>query len=240
MVQVAFGDHRTDDRRGIVCRADTQGAAELDHLRDEFVEEGALDEQARRCDAHLTRMEGPGARTVLHRVRDVAIAEYDARGLAAELEQQSLHRLATDLGDSTANVRAPREGDHVDIARHDEGLAEFRSASAHVVDDAGRQTRRELSRQLGHAEGILNRRLHDDGVAHGECGPDLPGAVGDWRIGGADARDDADRLSRRDAGGELRAAARDRLAFERGHRDLVALPGELRVHPQPVDRHADL
>ena len=52
---------------------------------------------------------------------DVGVVEDETGALAAELEQEPLHRPAAGLGDPDADLGRAGEADHVDVGRVDQG-----------------------------------------------------------------------------------------------------------------------
>ena len=83
----------------------------------------------RRRGADLPGVEGPHAGDRADGDIEVGVVEHERGALAAELEQQPLHRLAAGFEDALADGRRPGEADHVDVVRLGERDRRLRARS---------------------------------------------------------------------------------------------------------------
>src|SRR5690606_26366172 len=83
-------DERTDHDARLVRVADLEPGCRRRHARGELVVGRVLDQEPRRRDADLTRVEGPDAHRGAERPLEVGVGEDDVRRLAAELHQRAL------------------------------------------------------------------------------------------------------------------------------------------------------
>ena len=126
---------------------------------------------------------------------EVGVVEHDGRALAAELEQQALHVAAGDLADAAADRVEP-----VKLTMSTCGEATSASAGLDAAEPVttlttpgGKPASSKTSPHADDGERVLRRRLHDDGVAHGQGRADLAGHVRRSGSCRRDAGDDADR-----------------------------------------------
>ena len=146
------------------------------HLGLEGVEEVAVDPARREDplgrDAHLAGVGEPGARDGLGHLVQVGVRHDDHRGVGPELHRHPLD--PGDPADPLPDVPAPGEGDLPDPRVRAEQVAQLAARAGEALDPLGGQPR--LEQDLGELEGRQRRvggRLHDDGVAGGQRGPDL-------------------------------------------------------------------
>ncbi len=209
------GDHRAEHRVRLVRVADLEDGRHLRQAFDHLLVDRALHDRTGRRGADLARMERPHRADHLDGGLDVGVVEHQARALAAELEQQALHRAAADLGDALPDAGGTGERDHVDVAGLDERLTGVRRRTGDDVDHAGREPDLvQDADEVDHRERVLRRGAHHDGVAHRERGPELAGHVDDREVVRRDARDRARRLATRDR-------AHEPAGRERGGRHLL-------------------
>ena len=128
-VAVRGGDDRAEHGVGLVRVADLQHVRHLGEALDDLVVHAPLHDRARRRGADLAGVERPRRADHADRGLQVRVVVDERAALAAELEQQALHRAAADLADAHADAGRTGERDHVDVARRDERLAGDRESS---------------------------------------------------------------------------------------------------------------
>ena len=216
----------------------------VDHL----LVHAAVDDRPSRRGADLPAVERPDAADRRHRRGHVGVVEHDASALAAELEQQPLHRRAAGTEDLLTDRRRAGEADHVDVARLGQRRRRFGPRRRDDVDDAGREA--DVVHDLGElddGERVLRRRLHHDRAADRERGSDLAGLVHEREVVGRDAGDRADGGPVDD--GAHQAAGRQRRGRHRRRRQrdpeilgrvagvaLEAIDGDGHLHPRSHHR----
>ena len=228
---VRLRDERPDVGLGVHRIAGHHPGERIAQRGDAVVVHRALEVDARRGGAVLSRVvrRAQGDR-VGHRA-EVGVAEHDHRRLAPELEVHALHALHGPAHHGLARLRRARDADHVDLAVGDERLADLGVAGHHVEQPGGKP---RLDGQLGKPQRRARRggcRLQDDGIARGERGARLPDRHDEREIPRSDPGDHANRAARQDR----RVAVRERAgarAVERARR-----AGE---EPQVVDRERQL
>ena len=125
-VALDAGDHRTDHRVGLERVADLEGLGGLGQLAHELVVAAAVHDGPGRGGADLAAVEGPHAADAGDGLVDVGVVDHHAGALAAELEQQALHRAGAGLVDLDADRGGAGEAHHVDVVVVDERGADAR------------------------------------------------------------------------------------------------------------------
>ena len=137
-------------------------------------------------------MNGP-----VNRLLDVAGVENDVRALATELEGDLLQvGRRGGLHDGAAHGGGAGEGDLVDVhVGGDGGASDLAEAGDDVEDTSGEAgLLDEVGKDKGGQRGLLGS-LHDDGVAGGQGGADLPGEHEDGEVPGDDLAADAELVN---------------------------------------------
>ena len=121
-----------------------QGLGSRNELREEFVRNLALDDDAARVETNLAlveeRTEGRGA----HRVVDVDIVENDHRVEAAKLHRRALERFAGALREHLRGLDTADQIDDPHIRALEEDVGDIRRGPGrvgHDIDDAFRESR---------------------------------------------------------------------------------------------------
>jgi len=127
-----------------------------------------------RCGADLARVEPPHADQRGDRLGEVGVFAHDAGALAAELEEEPLHRLPAGLENAGPDRGRPGERDHVDV---------LRVTSASPTSGRSRSRRSRPGREadlladvgeLDDGQRVLGGGLHHDRVPGREGRSDLP------------------------------------------------------------------
>ena len=162
------------------------------------------------------------------------VLEHDRGGLAAQLEEQALHRLAAFGHDALAHGRRTGERDEVDLRRERQSLPDEMIGRRDDVEDARRDVSL-LGDELGQASGV-ERRVRG-GLEHHR----VPGRQGLSDL----VEDHLEReVPRRDGPDDARGLAHELAGRSRAHR--VVGVGQLldprkgvHVLHRPADRRAD-
>lgn len=141
--------------------------------------------------AELTRVEERAHRDLRRDVLDVHVGADDAAVVPAQLQRDTLQRLARGRHDLLARSDGPGEADlaHVRV------LAQQRAGVVIAVQGLDDARREDVSDQLGELQDAVRRvrgRLRDHAVAGDQGGADLGDGEGEWEVPGADGGDDAD------------------------------------------------
>jgi hypothetical protein len=125
---------------------------------------------------------------------EVRIVEHDQRVLAAHFELEFGHPSHTGAGNLAASGDGSGEGDGIDVAAVQKGLANHGSAPHHEIEDPLGQSRSrdDLGERMGRSRNQVGR-LEQDGVAIAERRCNFPCRNGNGEI---PRRDDADHTDR--------------------------------------------
>lgn len=183
-VELETGDHGALE--GVVFEriADLVGRSTLLEALDELVVDTLLDQDTGAGTAALAVVEedtkvGPGDGIV-----DISIVEDNVGRLAAEFQSNLLQvALSGSLENHAADVGGASEGNLVNVGVGRDGTADHTAKSGDGVKDTSRVS--SFLDELGGVEGrkgSLLSRLHDNRVAGGEGGANLPGPHHDGEV----------------------------------------------------------
>src|ERR1019366_102484 len=161
----------------------------------ELVENVVLNENSSRRGAVLTRVIEGTTGDDGQRVREVGVGEDHDRRVAAQFEDDGLWCLRREFGDASTSTSRTREGCERDEWVLDERFTGNVTSSVYNVEHTGgKDFRRELG-EGGSSERRILRRLHDNRVAGGERGRNLPNCLPEWVVPRRDGPNHAERLT---------------------------------------------
>jgi ParB family chromosome partitioning protein len=131
------------------------------------------------------------------RLREIGVLQHDRRRLAAELEEEALHRRRALLHDPLADGGRAGERDQIDLGRERELLSDEMVGCGDDVDDSGWDVGRLVDQapEAGRVEGRVGRRLQHDRVPGGQRLGELVDADLERKVPGDDRADHPHRFA---------------------------------------------
>ncbi len=136
------------------------------------------------------------ANRALHGFAEIGVGEDQEGSVAAQLQDQSLHRLGSLARDQAADLRGAGEGEGAHLGVGAKRRADRLRRAGHDVEETGGQARAlgQLGQRQG-GEGRLGRGVDHGRAARGQRGGSLAGDHGRGEVPGRDERGHAQRLA---------------------------------------------
>src|ERR1700722_378774 len=170
-----------------------------DRAFQEFVEDGFLNQSARRASADFALVECEESKAFERLIEVIIVSihhvrEKDVGRLAAQLQGLRDDWLRRVLHDQTAGGGFTGESDFGDARVAGKGFADLAAGAGNYVEHAGWQQVSDESHQHQQAERSVGRRFDDHAISGDNGGRQFPGSHQQRKIPGDDLADDAQRF----------------------------------------------